>query len=251
MKHSPALKEIAIEKYTEGMFIKSIAEELGIAYGSVQKWISEAGFSKHKGPKSKIGKEDFFDVIDTEEKAYYLGWLMADGNVSIYNGQYSIKIHIAIKDKEIIDNFLEAIESTNKPKDKGNSYYVSLTSRHMVESLMRLGVVPQKTGHEYMPDIPAEMIPHFIRGFFDGDGITDIQNRRSGFVSTYQMCEQIQKELGTTQTIRENGKVYYFLGGIQFSKLLFNYLYSNATTYLNRKRDRMFMISGENAEVTV
>ena len=60
-----------------------------------------------------IGREDYFDCIDSFDKAYYLGWIMADGNVSITNGQYSLKIHIAIKDKELIDNFFEKYSSIN------------------------------------------------------------------------------------------------------------------------------------------
>lgn len=69
---------------------------------------------RHRGIKSKIGREDFFDIIDSEEKAYFLGFIVADGNVSIYNNQYSLKIHVSMIDKEVIDKFLHYIESDNK-----------------------------------------------------------------------------------------------------------------------------------------
>lgn len=150
---------------------------------------------KHRGTKSQIGFEKFFDKIDSCEKAYYLGWIMADGNVSINNSQYSLKIHISYNDKELIDNFLDVNKSTNKTKIKNGihmSYYVSLTSKHMCESLMKYGVVPNKSGKENFPsDILKEFKRNFIRGVFDGDGITDIKCFRSGFVGGYNLVNSI------------------------------------------------------------
>ena len=72
----------------------------------------------------------------------------------IYNGQYSIKIHIYYKDKELINQFLKYIKSTNTvklKKGKYPSYYVSLTSKHMCESLMKYGIVPRKTDLNVSP----------------------------------------------------------------------------------------------------
>ena len=167
-------------------------------------------------------------------------------NVSITNGQYSLKIHIAIKDKELIDNFLSTIQSTNKTKvrnGKNTSYYVSLTSRHMCESLMNYGIIPHKTGLEVFPkDIPKEYYRDFIRGVFDGDGITDISKKRSGFVGSYNLVNSIlsilnYKEIRIFKTKSEN--IFYFLGGKKFSKFLFQYMYEDRELYLTRKFERM------------
>lgn len=169
--------------YESGLNTTEITNKLGLKRGIVSYLLRENSYKmNHRGPKSMIGREDYFDCIDSFDKAYYLGWIMADGNVSITNGQYSLKIHIAIKDKELIDNFLSTIQSTNKTKvrnGKNTSYYVSLTSRHMCESLMNYGIIPHKTGLEVFPkDIPKEYYRDFIRGVFDGDGITDISKKR-------------------------------------------------------------------------
>lgn len=117
---------------------------------------------------------------------------MADGCVSIYNGQYSLKINISIKDKIIVENFLQDIHSANKIRihtqkspmsDKYNEYcYISLTSIHMCKSLINLGVIPNKSGHEIIPDIPKELVHHFIRGFFDGDGIVCTKKEKKNWV---------------------------------------------------------------------
>ena len=105
--------------YDEGFNSIEITKMLGLKRGIVSYLLRENGYKlNHRGPKSKIGREDYFDNIDSSDKAYFLGWLMADGNVSIYNGQYSIKIHISYKDKELINQFLKYIKSTNTVKLK-------------------------------------------------------------------------------------------------------------------------------------
>src|ERR1039457_3934650 len=123
------LIEQVVKLYEEGMDSTCIHNQLGIGKSTIGLWIRKYSKPRHRGPKSKIVREDYFDKIDSENKAYYLGWIMADGCVSVYNGQYSLKLHIAIKDKIMIDRFLEEIESSNKSKIKDGdhpSYYVSL-----------------------------------------------------------------------------------------------------------------------------
>jgi transposase-like protein len=255
-KLKPKIKEL----YESGKTFQEVADELNLTYRQVEHMIEQMRIARHKGPQSKIKREDYFDVIDTEDKAYWLGWIMADGNVSITNGQYSLKLHISLEDRVLIDSFLEFIGSTNKPRintknNKGGlAYYVSLTSVHMVKRLIELGVVPRKSGKEIIPDdVPKELRKHFIRGYFDGDGITCVtdKNLRSGFIGSKQILEQIQKELNVSYVIfnASNSKAYYFTGGIQFSKKLYEYMYKDANLWLERKRQRMGIICG-NTEVT-
>ncbi|MGL5869133.1 IS630 transposase-related protein, partial [Clostridium chrysemydis] len=241
------LKEIK-ELYDKGFYATEIDKRLSLRRGASQYILNKSGYKmRHRGPKSLIKKEDFFDEIDNEIKAYFLGFIVADGNVSITNGQYSLKIHIAYKDKKIIDNFLKYIGSSNKTKKKvhnnSESYYVSLTSIHMCETLIRYGVIPQKTGKECIPSIiKDEYMNHFLRGFFDGDGITDISKGRSGFVGSANMIEDILRILNEDLTTFYSGKnkmVKYFLGGKKFSKKLYKYLYKDATIWLERKRNRL------------
>ena len=126
---------------------------------------------------------------------------------------------------------------------KNPSYYVSLTSRHMCESLSNYGIVPQKTGFEIFPDnIPKVYIRDFIRGVFDGDGITDIRRFRSGFVGSNNLVNRILVELNRCDLSIFNTKsknICYFLGGKKFSRELFEYMYNDSTLYLKRKYDRM------------
>lgn len=231
--------------YNQGKYTTEIDELFGLRRGTSQYILNKNNVElRHKGPKSKIQREDFFDSIDCEDKAYFLGYIMADGNVSITNNQYSLKFHISIKDKEIVDKFLRVINSSNKTsvRYKTDSYYVSLTSVHMCKRLIELGVVPGKTGKEFIPDIPRDLVHHYLRGVFDGDGITDISKKRSGFVGSVTMINSILKELNEKLTVYKAGKnkkVVYFLGGKKFSRKLYDYLYYEATIWLERKKSRL------------
>jgi orotate phosphoribosyltransferase-like protein len=233
--------------YETGKYTTEIDDLLDLRKGTSQYILNKKNIDlRHRVPKSKVGKEDFFDCIDCEEKAYFLGYIMADANVSITNNQYSLKFHISIKDREIVDKFLKIISSSNKATVRKNSssYYVSLTSVHMCKRLIELGVCPQKTGKEYVSDeISKELMNHYIRGVFDGDGITTVgKSKRSGFVGSTSMITHILRELNENLTIFEAGKnkkVVYFLGGKKFSRKLYNYMYSNSTIWLERKKARL------------
>lgn len=245
-KYSDETVNKIIKLYNTGLYTTDIDNILELRSGTAQYLLNKNNFSlRHRGPKSKIGNEKYFDVIDSEEKEYFLGYIMADGNVSITKEQYSLKFHIAIQDKEIVDKFLKVINSSNKTKvkTKSESYYVSLTSVHMCKSLIKLGVIPNKTGKEIIPkDIPDELIRHYIRGIFDGDGITDISRKRSGFVGSVNIINDILKILNenlTTFEAGKNKKVVYFLGGKKFSKKLYYYLYKDSNVWLERKRARL------------
>ena len=250
---------LATKLYNNGYTTYQIEAELGIAAETVQRWMRKAGIIRHRGPQSKVQNENFFETIDNEEKAYYLGWLMADANLSITNGQYSLKIHIGNKDSCVIEQFLRDINASYIPYNKTNkegyeSVYISITSIQMCKDLMNYGIQPRKSGNEIFPEIPLELEKHFIRGYFDGDGITCIKKeKRSGFIAPHNVLEEIQARLNTDYKMRHCGSetsgVEYFQSGKKFSKKLYDYIYTDATIWMPRKRMRMDIICG-NTEIT-
>lgn len=252
-KYSEELINNIKKLYINGAYTTQIDKMLKLRRGASQYILSKQGIKlRHRGPKSKIEKEDFFDIIDSEEKAYFLGYIIADANISIINNQYCLKFHIAYIDKKIIDDFLSFIKSSNKTSKKtdklGNeSYYVSLTSVHMCKRLIMLGVIPCKTGKEKIPkEIPNHLIRHFLRGLFDGDGITDVKKLRSGFVGSPGIIDEILNFLNEdykTYYAGKNKKVKYFLSGKKFSRKLYELLYSDAKIFLERKESRLRYIA--------
>jgi transposase-like protein len=255
IKHGDETVEKIIELYNKGIYTTDIDKLLNIKRGIASYVLRKHGIQlRHRGPKSQIDNECFFDAIDNEIKAYFLGWIMADGNISITDGQYSLKLHISLRDRELIDRFLECINSSNKTsvkEGKNPSYYVSLTSVHMCKSLISLGVIPRKSGKEVFPEgIPSNLHPHFIRGVFDGDGITCVgKSPRSGFVGSKEMLVRILETINAPERKiipnNKNENIYYFLGGKNFSRKLYEFLYKDSTIWLQRKRERLEKICFE------
>jgi hypothetical protein len=132
------------------------------------------------GRASKIGvrylsyNKYYFDEIDNKEKAYWLGFIYADGNV---NSGLRLSITLSSVDKNHLVKFKNAIESNINLRDyqKNNYNYSTLEIKnsHLHNSLINKGVVYRKTYCAEFPTkniVPEYLLSHFIRGFFDGDG---------------------------------------------------------------------------------
>jgi DNA-binding transcriptional regulator WhiA len=119
--------------------------------------------------------DTYFSEIDNSQKAYWLGVLFADGNVSRKNSKTG-KIFFSSIDKEWIELFKKEINFTGKitkethKKYKKDIYKISITSKIMFEDLVKLGCTPNKTFTLKFPKLKKELTSHFIRGYFDGDG---------------------------------------------------------------------------------
>ncbi len=120
----------------------------------------------------------FFDKIDTEEKAYVLGLIYADGcNVKHpTTGELSITqierdVDILYKVKEAIKSTYPIIEQKNYLGGDGKSFEFYIYGKQLKEQLDKLGVVHNKSLVLSFPTfISDDLMPHFIRGYFDGDG---------------------------------------------------------------------------------
>lgn len=127
--------------------------------------------------KQYVVDEFFFDEINTEEKAYILGFLYADGcNFTSKTGQKSFQFTQLEQDLDILEQIKEKLK-TNYPyhievqKTNGKKKYVlKIFSNRLCDNLSRLGVTPKKSLTLTFPKIKEDLIPHFIRGYFDGDG---------------------------------------------------------------------------------
>ena len=140
-------------------------------------------FYKMNGSKHEIC-HNFFTNINSEEQAYLLGFYVADGNVNEKRKTFRVKINK--EDSEIIDLYKKYICPTahtfiynsydikgrNDKKYKGRDQIsVDINSSVLVNSLVNLGYGYKKTYlNMSLPKIDDDLIIHFIRGYFDGDG---------------------------------------------------------------------------------
>ncbi len=208
--------------------------------------------------------EYYFDNIDSPNKAYFLGLLYADG--SNFPPKQTISIALQEEDKDILEKMRLDIESEKEldyldyshKHDFGytykNQYRLSMYSSHMCKTLSNIGMIQNKSLLLEFPEIDESLYRFFILGYFDGDGclceyVKNENNKQiiCTITSTITFCnkvkEIIEKEVGIHVGIYEaackNGitKVVS-IGGRNNSKKFLDWLYKDATIFMQRKYNR-------------
>lgn len=200
---------------------------------------------------------NYFEIINSEEKAYFLGLMYADGYNNEKKGFASISL--SEKDKEILNIFTENVQPlkplmfTKKKKDTFSNFYtLTMHSRKITTNLSKLGCKQAKTHILQFPteeQIPSYLLRHFVRGYFDGDGcINNGKRNHFSFVGTKDFINSLQelfkKELNfniTKTSIRHplhNNNTVTLLKCGKIQSIKFGeWLYKDATIYMKRKKD--------------
>lgn len=213
--------------------------------------------------KKHIINQSFFDLINNEQSAYMLGLLFADGAVNIKN--YNICLCLAEKDKDILTKFASLMFanvddtdiSTYKSKQKPFNNYcrVNVNSKYMINKLINLGCTPRKSMTLRFPEQLKEenILRHFIRGYFDGDGSIIQKTRALTITSTLQFCtktsEIINKYAAIEPKIYKYKNVYRLtVHGRNKAIKILDWLYRDATIYLRRKNEIYKNIKAESSK---
>lgn len=234
-----------------------IGKAFNVSHKKIARVLDKYGIERIGNGRRKYNlNENYFDSIDTPNKAYILGFLYADGcNCST---KQTISMSLQEDDKEILEKIrleignehpLEFIDYSNK-NDFGytykNQYRLLMFSSHMCTRLSEIGMVPSKSLVLNFPDIPSHLYSHFIRGYFDGDGSISFNKTNAIFslTSTESFCIHVKNFLENmlsihmyiTDASNKNGttKVLSTSGNIQVKKLM-DYLYRDADLYMERK----------------
>lgn len=177
-------ENLVVEDYKNGLSSIKIAEKYSVSKQSVLRILHKNNIGmKSKGDYKPYNQypfnEHWLDVLDCQEKFYFLGFFFADGNIR--KDENTMKIKLQVQDKYILEKFNELFES-NRPLYFGDyynetynqtqeSYEMRLGSKHLKNRFEELGVFPNKTYSIDFPDyVLNEYLHHFIRGYFDGDG---------------------------------------------------------------------------------
>lgn len=165
-------KEI-IDSYIRGDGTSVITKRFNCGTSTIWKILEENGIPT-KMHQYKV-KEDFFDKIDTEEKAYILGYWYADGCVDD-----SGKLRISITDLEIVEKFKNILGfdgdiwvHKQESENHKTQYELCINRQRLAKQLIDKGCVPNKSLILKWPtlnQVPEHLISHFCRGYFDGDG---------------------------------------------------------------------------------
>ena len=208
--------------------------------------------------KKCVVDESFFVSIDTEEKAYWLGFLYADGCVR--DKYFGLKLsivdldHLKLFQKSLKCDYKIIVSVNKNGYGKGNKYCaINIYNNKMVQDLIKLGCMKNKTKLLEFPNeiIPATLMRHFIRGYFDGDGsIYYTKTKKYNYISPmvsftgrYNFLLNLKEKLIPESTAKimkyKNKDIYYLiLGGINYIQYIYNYFYIDSTFYLNRKKEK-------------
>lgn len=237
------------------MTLNEVEKHFNLSHPTVSKILKDVPkYSKAKINNPNL-KERFFETIDSEEKAYFLGLLIADGNVfqDETGRQASISITLNLEDKYMLLKFKEILNAnTSVSQDGRGCGQIAIRSNIMAQDLKKYGVIPRKSSHTYLPQIDDKYMNHLIRGILDGDGSirakqTTIQNRFThyiGFCGTHKLMEDISNYCNKLH-LKVIPKVYDYADKelsdikIQSKQDMYTFgewLYNNATIYLKRKK---------------
>ena len=245
-----------VDKYLSGSTISALVNEYNLHRSTLQKILLRYNVKLHKN-KSLINCDKKFFNSYTKESCYWAGFILADGNLRV--NRNSLQIKLGKIDKEHLYNFLKIINCDNFSLIKEYEKYVSLTislddfKNDLIENF---GVTPRKTYTCKLSDkIPKEMLPHFIRGYFDGDGsITKttilsinfvgtsilMDNLRSFFKKELKISLKSKNETPPIQKVNGNDKIGMISYSGKNAIKIMEYFYNDITDniFLSRKLNK-------------
>lgn len=215
--------------------------------------IKRNGRKKIIANKRYTVNEKYFEIIDNEEKSYWLGFLYADGYVRLKNGRSGeLRLKLQRNDKEHIELFKYCLLSTHKIIDivsnvkiddkvyESECSSVSIYNTKLVNDLINIGCTNNKTFTIKFPKIDENLIRHFIRGYFDGDGCIDKNGKVSIISASFDFLDDVNKILNKQNINLNINKVdnHFVLAFRDKNKVkkFYNYLYDNSNIYLKRKQ---------------
>lgn len=273
IKHNKDYNSILVkltEKQIDKIILLYTNDKLNLRQISLQFKVSETSIFnllKHKNIKLRdrencnrkyIINENYFEIINTSDKAYFLGFIYADGN--LYKNTLQIKI--AKQDIEILEKFREEIILSGgnpikfyngKTENHCDLSSIRVISSKIKRDLINLGCTPNKSLSLRFPSVdilPAELMRDFLRGYFDGDGcfFTNGTNHAFTIVCSKFFAPELKSFLEGLEIYSQKLKVYKnsmlltITGKSNLFKLR-DYLYKDKDCFcLKRKKEKAFSI---------
>lgn len=255
----------ALDLYKTGEFsVTELSNKFKIDRHALSRRIKAIGLNVVNKQNLIRFNENIFDDIDTEEKAYWLGFLYADGCVSSINN--TIEISLKYSDFNHLYKFKNFLNCTNNIIIDTIRCRLMFSSGYFKKRLIELGCTPRKSLTLEFPtegQMPDHLIIPFIRGYFDGDGTFTYFSRNGkgtvftpkiGFIGTQDFLKGVQDVLLTDANLHlanKNGsnKCFEISFGSKKSTEILKKLYKDANIYLDRKFKRYTIFKNNNFAV--
>ena len=185
-----------IDKYKAGNSCTQIANRYNVTFHTISNILEKHNVDRNNIYHNLDLIENYWENINSFDKAYFLGLLLTDGNV--YKNQ--VKIELASKDEYILERFSFYTKNTNKlikvnRQNKGKFVAFSVKRKKWVNDLCKFGIIPNKTFNVELPILSENMMSHFIRGLIDGDGWISEKGRQIGFCGNEKCVTQLRDYL--------------------------------------------------------
>jgi DNA-binding CsgD family transcriptional regulator len=264
-------KELLEKEFAELKSSKAIGRKLGVSGDTVSRYMEEFGLISNKKVSYNCNHNAF--SIDSEISFYLAGFIAADGCIKSKKGTTSKSLYIGLsnKDRKHLEKIRDALGAEHPIGDyevknsKRNANWddticssINITSSQIYQDLQRFNVTERKTHTLTFPDWMKDhpLRHHFIRGYIDGDGcfssaVGKGRKVRQVFFSvrgTTAFLTSLRSTLEADLSLEERTKDIRFnngigvleYGGNRICKSIAEYLYKDATIYLERKKNSAF-----------
>jgi hypothetical protein len=195
--------------------------------------------------------EDYFKKIDSSNKAYWLGFILTDGNIYEKPNSTSktFQLNLQQNDFEHLVKLKIEIASNNtvdlRTYGSNKSAQFRVYNRNFIANLVAKGINPRKSGNcKPLECIPKKFTRDFYRGFLDGDGTIYYNKGKNyyslGLVGDKQLVLGFQdyctKIVPNSNKITPDGTIFCWKVGGEKALKLMEHFYKDAETSLNRKK---------------
>jgi hypothetical protein len=219
-------------------------------------WCAINGRAKKLGIKRDIYRHCKLDFtkIDTEFKAYFLGLISADGCVYRQKDRpnsWALSLSLWDVDQELLEKLRDGLnpdiilhrKKSNNPR-RHDMVTLAIGDSNLCRTLSTYGIVPRKT-HLLKPiqNLSEQLLRHYIRGYFDGDGCVSIDNSKRRAVASICGTQDLLRfiDLHFTSlyahkvTVREKIGCYtiHYCGNT--AQAFLDWIYNGALIYMQRK----------------
>ena len=260
IKTSDENKIKMLKMYNEDkMSLEKIAKYFDVAISTVHRILNQLNYTPRSNREQALKysfNEDYFENINNEHKAYWLGYICADGTIyeKTQTDSGILKLEMKKSDKELAQKFKVDVESTHSIKYYTNKHYkgyiaarLVLKSNKIISDLAKYGVGAKKSLTLQFPQqlITSKFVNAFIRGYFDGDGSIGKGDTKTNpydirVLGTEKFLQTIQQITNIKCRISQpKGKIYELrISARDERKKFLTFIYKDATIYLQRKYNR-------------
>lgn len=253
--------EKSIALYQTGLSTLKVRDITGITISRLASHLKKRGLTRSNKLNSRkyYVNHDFFEKIDTDRKAYWLGLLYADGYVSNRKTQRCVGLSLHESDKHLVEQLRDDLQSNYPVKtytadtEYGPTVYSRLimTSDKMFNDLVAHGMTEHKSLTLTFPNISDDLRHHFIRGYFDGDG--SFSKSHDGYAvkicGTQEFLQTVNASFGFSERLLSkrhntdtNTYALEICGRLQVIAIG-DYMYKDSTIHLDRKHQRYLSLS--------